>query len=115
MVRVLKRVRKSFEKAAFTQATAVKTHKKNMKMKLDVKDRKPISASKLVISKKPSKSKAIKGKALAVFSIEMSSDNEEDKNKEKKKKKKKKNGEKEKNDDDVEKINVFLIVKKLFD
>ena len=117
MARVSQRIRKSFEKAAFSQATAAKTHKKSMRVKLNVKDRKSVSVSKLVISKKLSKSK-VKGKAFAIFSIEMSSDNEENKNKEKKKKKKKKkkkNDEDNKNNENIEKINVSLIIKKLFD
>ena len=47
----------------------------------------------------------------------MSSDNEKNKNKKKKKKneEKKKNDENDENDENVEKINVFFIVKKLFD
>ena len=80
-------------------------------MKLNVKGRKSISALKLVISKKSLKSKAVKDKTFAIFSIEVSFDNEKNKNKKKKKKKKKKkNDEKKKNNDDVEKTNVFLIV-----
>ena len=78
-----------------------------MKMKLDVEDRKSISTSKLVISKKSSKS-IIKDKVFAVFSIEVSSDNEKEKNKEENAK----NDKKKKN---VENINAFFTIKKLFD
>ena len=99
-----------------------------MRVKLNVENRKSISVSKLVISKKSSKNK-VKGKVFAVSSIEVSSDNEKDKNKKKKKKKKKndeeeKNDEKKKNDENdendennenVERINALFIVKKLFD
>ena len=114
MAKVLKRVRKSSEKAAFTLATAAKTHKKNMK--LNIRGRKSIPTSKLVISKKSPKSKAIKDKVFAVSPIEVSSNNEKNKNKKKKKKKKKKeNDEKKKNNDDVEKINASFIAQKLFD
>ena len=117
MVRVFKRVRKPSEKAASTLATVVKAHKKGMK--LSVGGRKPIPASKLVVPKKPPKSKAVKGKALAAPPIEMSSDNEEDKDKKKKKEKEKKekkeNDEKKKNNDDVEGTNAPLIAQKLFD
>ena len=115
MAKILKRVRKPSEKAASTQATAAKTHKKDMKVKLDVGGRKPIPTSKLVASKKPPKSKAAKSKALAAPPIEVSSDSEKDKNKKKKKKKKEKDGEKKKDDDDVEGTNAPLIAKKLFD
>ena len=96
-------------------AIAAKAHKKNMK--LNIKNRKFIPALKLMISKKSSKSKAVKSKVLAVLSIEVSSDSEKNKNKkkkEKKKKKKKKNDEKKKNNDDVKRINAFLIIQKLF-
>ena len=48
-----------------------------MKVKLNVGGQKPIPASKLVVSKKPSKSKA-KGKAPAALLIEVSSDSEKD-------------------------------------
>ena len=78
-----------------------------MKVKLNVEGRKSVSTSKLVISKQSSKS-IIKDKVFAVFSIEMNSDNEKKKNKEKNAK----NDKKKKN---VENINAFLIVKKLFD
>ena len=81
-------------------------------MKLNVEGRKSIPTSKLVVLKKLLKSKAVKGKAFAIFSIEVSSDNEKNKNKKKEKKKKKKkreNIEKKKNDDDVERTNVFFI------
>ena len=76
-------------------------------MKLDVEDRKSVSTSKLVISKKSSKS-IIKDKVFAVFSIEVSSDSEKKKNKEKNAK----NDKKKKN---VENINASFIIKKLFD
>ena len=90
-----------------------------MKVKFNVENRKFVSVSKLVISKKSSKSK-VKDKVFAVSSIEVNFDNEENKNKKKKKKKKKndekkKNSENDENDENVEKINVFLIVKRLFD
>ena len=119
MIKVFQRVRKSSEKAAFSQATTAKIHKKSMKVKLNVEDRKPVLISKLVISKKSSKNK-VKNKASAVFSIEVSFDNEKNKNKKKKKKKKKNDEEKEddennKNNENVEKINVSLIIKRLFD
>ena len=116
MVRVLKRIRKSFEKAAFSQTTVAKTHKKNMKLKFNVKGRKFISISNFVILKKSSKSK-VKDKVFTAFLIEVNSDSKKNKNKKKKKKndEKKKDDKNNENDEDVERINVLLIVKKLFD
>ena len=112
MAKVPKRVRKPSEKAASSQATAAKTHKKSMKVKLNVEGRKPIPASKLVAPKQPPKSKA-KDKAPAAPPIEVSSDSEE-----------KEDGEEEEDDEeeddneddeDVEGTNAPLIAKKLFD
>ena len=112
MIKVLKRIRKSFEKIAFSQTIVAKTHKKNLKKKFNVESRKPVSISKLVTSKQSSKSK-IKNKVFAAFSIEVNFDNDEKKNDKKKKNNKKKND--NENNKNVEKINVFFIVKKLFD
>ena len=80
-------------------------------MKLNLRGRKLISVSKLVISKQSSKSK-VKDKVFAAFLIEVSSDNETKKNDEKKKKNDENENEKEKN---VEEINVSVIIKSLFD
>ena len=119
MIRISQRVRKFFEKIVSSQTIVAKRHKKSMKVKLDVEDRKSISTSKLVISKKLSKS-IIKDKVFVALSIEVSSDNEKKKNKEKntkndEKKNKKKNENENEKKQSVEKINVSLIIKKLFD
>ena len=112
MAKVPKRVRKPSEKAASSQATAAKTHKKSMKVKLNVEGRKPIPASKLVAPKQPPKSKA-KDKAPAVSPIEVSSDSEEKENGEEEEDDEEKDDNED--DEDVERINAPLIAKKLFD
>ena len=56
----------------------------------------------------------VKDKIFTIFSIEISSDNEKNKNKKKNKKKNNENDEKKNNNKNVKKINVFFIVKKLF-
>ena len=110
MIRISQRVRKFFEKIVSSQTIVAKRHKKSMKVKLDVEDRKFVSTLKLVISKKLSKN-IIKDKVFAVFLIEVSSDNEKKKNKEKNAKndKKKKNEKKQ----SVKRINVCFIIKRL--
>ena len=80
-------------------------------MKLNIENRKLISNSKFVISKQSSKSK-VKNKTFAILSKEMNSDNERKRLTRRKRIIKKNDDE---NDENFEKMNVFLIVKKLFD
>ena len=110
---VLKRVRKLFEKIVSSHEIVAKKHKKNIKLRL--KSSKSILISKLVSSKKSSKS-IVKDKSFATLStftvplIEVSFDNEKNENQ---KENEKKNEEQKK--ENIERTDVSVIIKKLFD